>query len=189
MKKFVALVVLSCAVMFSSTATAEDYFFATNGKFDRIFADYEREQAEKKAEERAEQARRKETYALVGSVTLTVGIITAFFVYKYRKNRQSGAERSFASWLLSCVDDKNFWAFVFCVISFVTCILYVPYNETNANHPNVIYKSMHNTIFDMPKGFNPKITRIDYEAIAFREVLILIGCCAGYTAAKVINKH
>jgi len=48
---------------------------------------------------------------------------------------------------------------------------------------------MHNTIFDIPKGFNPKITRIDYEAIAFREVLILIGCCAGYTAAKVINKH
>ena len=32
MKKFVALVVLFCAVMFSSTVTAEDYFLAANGK-------------------------------------------------------------------------------------------------------------------------------------------------------------
>ena len=76
MKKFIALIVLSCAVMFSSTVTAEDYFLAANGRTDgkipwsAIITD-NHEQAEKKAEERAEQARRREKYALIGSTTLT----------------------------------------------------------------------------------------------------------------------
>lgn len=85
-------------------------------------------------------------------------------------------------------DLKKFWVLTFCVVSLATCILYVPYNLVHSNNPDMVYKTAHATIFAIPEKFKPQLTKIDYQAIAFRELLILIGCCAGYTVSTMIKK-
>ena len=122
------------------------------------------------------------------TVALTAGLVVLFFAYKCFQSRQLIRERSFASWLTNFVGEKNFWLLIFCVVSLVTCVAYVPYNLVKPSNPVVILKTAHATIFDAPKDFKPQLTKIDYEAIAFREVLILLGCCAGYTASTIIKK-
>ena len=121
------------------------------------------------------------------TVALTAGLIVMFFAYKYFQSRQLIRERSFASWLISFVGEKNFWLLIFCIVSLVTCVAYVPYKMVHSEK-NITIKTAHATIFDAPKDFKPQLTKIDYEAIAFREVLILLGCCAGYTASTIIKK-
>ena len=85
-------------------------------------------------------------------------------------------------------DMKKFWILLFCIISFMTCVFYVPYNLVNSSNPDIIRETAHATIFEVPKDFIPRFTKIDYQAIAFRELLILFGCCAGYTASTIIKK-
>lgn len=179
MKKFIALIVVLCAVMISSSASATTY--------EKRIPLSEFISAPSSEKEKLE-SELNEQYRLVFTVTLTAGLIVMFFAYKYFQNRQLVRERSFASWLSSFIGEKNFWALIFCVVSLVTCIFYVPYNLVGANKPNVIHKTAHATIFDAPKNFKPQLTKIDYEAIEFREVLILLGCCAGYTASTIIKK-
>lgn len=258
MKNFIALVVLLCAVMISSTASAsviENYFLATDNyisyNLDNFFIEFEREEVEKLIAERVENSRtesqdqryvakydgwlelagikpRDESedprlsidapeedprlttdfaklrekpkddkssaldnlreFALTGTIIIIVAIISIFFAYKYRENRQFIAENSIKTWLLTFVDEKNFWAFIFFVVSFVSCILYVPYNMIAPSNPNIIHKTAYSTLFEIPKDFKPKITTIDYQKLAFREILILFGCCAGYTASIIIKK-
>ncbi len=200
LKKIVALVVLLCVVMVLSTVSASNYFLTTNNQnlcmtFDDLFREAEREKAEKEAAERAEQerlrkeeARRNEFYQLFFSIILTVGLVAMFFAYKYSQNRQFIKENSFMFWLSIFIDGKNFWIFIFCIVSFVMSIFYVPYIIV---HPakNAIIKTAHATILNMPENFNPRFTHIDYQAIVFREILILLGCCAGYTASTIIKKE
>lgn len=201
LKKIVALVVLLCVVMVLSTVSASNYFLTTNNQnlcmtFDDLFREAEREKAEKEAAERAEQerlrkeeARRNEFYQLFFSIILTVGLVAMFFAYKYSQNRQFIKESSFMFWLSIFIDGKNFWIFIFCIVSFVMSIFYVPYNLVKPNNPAIVLKTAHATIFEMPKNFKSQITKIDYGAITFREILILLGCCAGYTASTIIKKE
>lgn len=199
MKKFISLVVLFCAVMISSTASAADLladYFLTTRNYNICMIrlmDLQgyRPSSSKNAEQQRlkdEQARQEEQYRLVFTVTLTAGLIVLFFAYNYFQNRQLVRERSFASWLLSFAAMKNFWELIFCVVSLVTCVVYLPYNQISSDNPAVTIKTAHATIFDTPKNFNPRLTKIDYEAVAFREVLMLIACCAGYTVSTIMNK-
>lgn len=120
---------------------------------------------------------------------LTVGLIALFLAYKRSKDRQFIVEHSLAIWLASFVGGKNFWLLIFCVVSLVTCLVYVPYNLISSNNAAVAIKTAHSTIFEPPKDFNPRLTKIDYEAITFREVLILLGCCAGATTCKLLRRR
>ena len=149
---------------------------------------------EEDTKQRAERERRKketeqrnELFQLVFSITLAIWLIAVFFFYKY-KNRQSGGEQSFRSWLSNFAEIKNFWILIFCVVSLVTCVIYVPYNLVRPSNPDIAIKSAHATIFDIPKDFKPQFTKIDYQAIVFREVLILLGCCVGYLGSTMIKK-
>lgn len=192
MKKFIALIVVLCAVMISSTAAADN--FTANIQIiclRRVDDFYYRFTAREEAERQRlkdEQARQEEFYRLVFTVALTTGLIVLFFAYNYFRDRQLVRERSFASWLLSFAGMKNFWVLIFCVVTLVTCVTYVPYNQISPGNPAITLKTAHATIFDAPKDFKPQFTKIDYEAVAFREVLMLITCCAGYTVSTIIKK-
>ena len=191
MKKFIALVVLLCAVIISSSASATNDQIPHRRSFDELYREAEREKAAKEAEERRfkeEQARQEEFYRLVFTAVLTVGLIAMFFAYKHSKDRQFIREHSLAVWLSSFVGGKNFWLLIFCLVSLVTCIFYVPYNMVHSQKPEFVIKNAHGTIFEIPKDFRLPVTKIDYQAIAFREILILIACCAGYTISIVIKK-
>ncbi|MBR2774176.1 MAG: hypothetical protein IKD73_04205 [Selenomonadaceae bacterium] len=193
MKKFIALVVVLCAVMISSPASAtliDDYFHATNNQ---ILCMKPSDLSWYKPpshynSEYYEEARKREFYQLIFAVTLAIGIIAVFLRYQYNQNRQFRKENSFMGWFSNFASQKNLWAFVFCVVSLVMCIFYVPYNRVKSSNPEIIIETTHATIFEVPKNFNPRLTKIDYQAIAFREVLILLGCCAGYTVSTIINK-
>ena len=178
MKKFVTLLVVLCAVIISSTAAATyERRIPLSEIVSTPFSEKEKLESEL-----------NEQYRLMFTVALTAGLVVLFFVYKCFQSRQLIRERSFASWLISFVGEKNFWLLIFCVVSLVTCVAYVPYNLVKPSNPVVILKTAHATIFDAPKDFKPQLMKIDYEAIAFREVLILLGCCAGYTASTIIKK-
>ena len=86
------------------------------------------------------------------------------------------------------MDLKKFWLLVFCIVTLATCIFYVPYNMVHPEMPNVVTKQAYGTLFEIPKGFRQQVTRIDYMAIAFREILVLIGCCAGYTVSTIVKR-
>ena len=195
MKKFIALIVMLCTVMISSTASAtliDDYFHATNNqilcmKWSDLTWSQEAEQRRQKAEQRRlkeEEARRNEFYQLIFTVTLAIWIIAVFLRYQYNKNRQI----SFMACFSSFANQKNFWALIFCVVSLVMCLFYVPYNLVKPSNPEIVFKTSHATIFEVPEDFNPRVTKIDYQSIAFREFLILIGCCAGYAVSTVMKK-
>ena len=193
MKKFIALIVMLCTVMISSPASAtliDDYFHATNNQ---ILCMKPSDLSWYKPpshynSEYYEEARKREFYQLIFAVTLAIGIIAVFLRYQYNQNRQFRKENSFMGWFSNFASQKNLWAFVFCVVSLVMCIFYVPYNRVKSSNPEIIIETTHATIFEVPKNFNPRLTKIDYQAIAFREVLILLGCCAGYTVSTIINK-
>ena len=154
---------------------------------DKLLEDFEPPEGKTKEEEGSTLENLRE-FTLAETIIIIVAIISIFFAYKYRENRQFIAENSIKAWLLTFIDEKNFWAFIFFVVSFVSCILYVPYNMIAPNNPNVIHKTAYSTLFELPKDFKPKITKIDYQSIAFREFLILLGCCAGYTVSSIIKK-
>ncbi len=139
------------------------------------------------AEKLQQKSEKKFDYFILPLI-LSVGFITAFTAYQYNKSRQFIKENSFRLWFSNFVNQKNVWILTFCVISFVSCIFYVPYNLVRLDNPNFIYKTAHGTIFEIPKDFRPQNTRIDYQVMAFREFLILMSCCAGYTASTMINK-
>lgn len=84
---------------------------------------------------------------------------------------------------------KKFWILVFCVISLATCLFYVPYNLVKSSNPDIVVKTTHGTIFGAPSDFKPQLTKIDYQAIGFREGLFLIACCAGYIVSTLIKKN
>lgn len=84
-------------------------------------------------------------------------------------------------------DWKKIWILIFCLISLLLCTFYVPYNAIKPDK-NIIVKSDYSTLFTPPKGFNPKVTHIDYQSMMFRELLILIGCGAGYILTTMIKK-
>lgn len=200
MKKFISLIVMLCTVMISSPASAtliDDYFHATNNqilcmKWSDLTWSQEAEQRRQKAEQRRlkeEEARRNEFYQLIFTVTLAIGIIAVFLRYQYNKNRQLREKNSFMAWFSIFANQKNFWASVFCVVSLVMCIFYVPYNLVKSSNPEIVIETAHATIFEVPKNFNPQVTKMDYQSIAFREVLILLGCCAGYTVSTIVNKR
>lgn len=200
MKKFVTLIVMLCTVMISSTAAADNLHHDEKGS--SLFRDIMESASPPKEkiyptidtrgktpiEPKLSESELNEQYRLVFTVALTAGLVVLFFAYKYFQSRQLIRERSFASWLTNFVGEKNFWLLIFCVVSLVTCVVYVPYNLVKPSNPVVTLKTAHATIFDAPKDFKPQLTKIDYEAIAFREVLILLGCCAGYTASTIIKK-
>lgn len=136
-----------------------------------------------------EEARKREFYQLIFAVTLAIGIIAVFLRYQYNQNRQFRKENSFMGWFSNFASQKNLWAFVFCVVSLVLCFFYVPYNLVKLSNPEIVVKTAHATIFEIPKDFSSQVTKMDYQAIAFREVLILLGCCVGYTVSTIVNKR
>ena len=135
-----------------------------------------------------DKERQHEFYQLAFTVMLTVGLVMIILLYKY-KNCSMVKSNSFMLWFSNFIYRKNFWLLVFCVVSLTTCIFYVPYNMVRSENPGFIIKTAHDTIFDIPENFNPRTTHIDYQAILFREMLILIGCCAVYTVSTIIKKE
>ena len=199
MRRFIALLVLLWALMSSSTASSTliDNYFSTKNEqivcmtYRELLRKAEQERAAERAEQqrlKAEQERQNEFNRLVFFIILSVGFIAAFIAYQYNKSRQFIKENSFMLWFSNFINQKNVWILIFCVVSFVSCILYVPYNLVRLDNPNFIYKTAHGTIFEIPEDFRPQNTRIDYQAMVFREFLILIGCCTGYTVSTMINK-
>ncbi len=192
MKKFFVLAVILCAVIFpssaSATLTTDEQILCNNMNEFLKYANSGYETAEQRRL-KEEQARREEFYRLVFTTALTVGLIALFLAYKRSEDRQFIVEHSLAIWLASFVGGKNFWLLIFCVVSLVTCLVYVPYNLISSNNAAVAIKTAHSTIFEPPKDFNPRLTKIDYEAITFREVLILLGCCAGATTCKLLRRR
>ena len=85
-------------------------------------------------------------------------------------------------------DLKSLWILVFCVVSLLGCIFYVPYNLVHPDRPGVVAKTAHSTIFEVPEDFLPAITKVDYGALAFREGVLLIICFAGYTVSTIVKK-
>lgn len=195
MKKFIALVVVLCAVLFSSTASAANLYDDDKNKswfkdnWDKLMEDrvvYPTIDTRGKAPIVDEPE--SEVEKVMPMLVLTVGLIGMLFAYKYRKDRQFIKENSLAVWLSNFVGMKNFWFLIFCIISLMTCIFYVPYYSMNQFDQSKISQKAYGKIYKLPKGFyKPELTRINYEEIVYREVLILLGCCAGYTASTIIK--
>ena len=80
-------------------------------------------------------------------------------------------------------DLKKMWVFMFCALSLLSCLIFLPYNH----HSNgrVFGETEY---FTIAENKDKKYYRIDYESIAFREVLILAGCCAGYALNSIAKK-
>lgn len=85
-------------------------------------------------------------------------------------------------------DLKSLWILVFCGVSLLGCIFYVPYNLVHPDRPGVVAKTAHSTIFEVPEKFKPQLTKVDYGALAFREGVLLIACIAGYTISTIVKK-
>lgn len=78
-------------------------------------------------------------------------------------------------------DWKKFWILVFCVLSLVTCIFFVPHNVLGYKDKptgDVEYMSIFQTEVDYNRRYK---LRVDYSAIVFRELVIAVFCIGGYT--------
>lgn len=81
---------------------------------------------------------------------------------------------------------KNFWILIFCIISLIVCIFYVPYETRNNNGEGKFVG--HAIVFEMPKKYQTKPTHLNYEEIIFRECIILASCGTGYLISTMIFK-
>ncbi len=80
---------------------------------------------------------------------------------------------------------KKVWLLVFCAVSFVACIFYVPHKVLGYKDKptgDTKYLSVFQTEVDSYYRYK---LQVDYPAIIFRELVIAIGCVGGYALSTL----
>ena len=129
-------------------------------------------------EKEAEKAEQIESMIIIGLVV----ILIVFFVLKLKPSI------THQNWFKILTSDlKKTWTLFFCIISLIACIVFVPYAVRYKDKPTdeIVYASVLET---QNHSFGNRHS-IDYSMIAFREVLILVGCYAGYTLSTMLNRR
>lgn len=88
----------------------------------------------------------------------------------------------------SLVKLKKVWIIVFCFISLITCLFFVPHKVLGyKDRPtgDTEYLSVFQTKMDSHYRYK---LQIDYPAMIFRELVIAVGCIGGYTLATMMKK-
>lgn len=80
-------------------------------------------------------------------------------------------------------DWKKIWITTFCIISFAMCLICAPYNPVSYKGIVDEGKTLNASILKPPRAFT-----MNYKTLAFREVLILVGCGAGYAVSTMSKK-
>lgn len=82
---------------------------------------------------------------------------------------------------------KKIWVLVFCCISLVACVFFVP-------HKVLGYKDKptgdteYLSVFQNEMGAYRYKRQVDYPAMIFREIVFAIGCVGGYTFSLLRKK-
>ena len=82
---------------------------------------------------------------------------------------------------------RKIWILIFCAVSLVACIFFVPYTVYGyKDHPTgeIVYINA----LSKQSDYFWKNHYINYSSMAFRELLILVGCFGGYTLTTMIRK-
>lgn len=86
------------------------------------------------------------------------------------------------------VNWKKVWVLVFCSLSLFTCLFFVPYNVLGYKDKptgDVEYMSAFHTEVDYHYKYK---LQVDYQAVAFRELIILLACAGGYSFSTMRKK-
>lgn len=83
--------------------------------------------------------------------------------------------------------SKKFWILIFCVLSLIACLFFVPSNKIDYKG-NITGEIFYSTVFENKEtSYKFARSRVDYSAIIFREAVICVACIAGYTLSKMKN--
>lgn len=75
-------------------------------------------------------------------------------------------------------DSKKFWTLVFCVLSLIACLFFVPSNKIDSKG-KVTGETFYSTVFENKEtSYRFAHSRVDYSAIIFREGVIFVACFA-----------
>lgn len=84
-------------------------------------------------------------------------------------------------------DWKKLWIVIFCVVSLIACLFYVPNLKKNTKG-EVTGESFYSSVFEDKSGYKFQRSQVDYQAMLFREVVILIACYGGYNISTMLKK-
>ena len=84
-------------------------------------------------------------------------------------------------------DWKKIWIVIFCIVSLIACLFYVPNLKKNIKG-EVTGESFYSSVFEDKNGYKFQRSQVDYQAMLFREVIILFACYGGYTFSIMLKK-
>ena len=128
----------------------------------------------------------KTDFSYIGIFGAIIGSLIAFLKFRQlriQKNRQLESKER----LDMQKDWKKIWIVIFCVASLVACLFYVP-NLKIDYKGEVTGETFYSTAFEEKQGYLFKNSQVDYQAMLFRELVILIACLGGYTVSTMLKK-